>query len=55
MSFVYKTYEVIYNKTVDVIVAEIYDPSSFYIQFSSTTHQLNNLMDNLQLVLFFIL
>jgi len=39
---------------INVIVAEIYNPSSFYIQIAAEVNNLNSLMDSLQLVLSFI-
>ncbi|XP_015370255.1 PREDICTED: uncharacterized protein LOC107166201 [Diuraphis noxia] len=37
------------QKSVNVIVAEIYNPSSFYIQLAAEVNNLNSLMDSLQL------
>ncbi|KAL5236605.1 hypothetical protein ACI65C_004015 [Semiaphis heraclei] len=37
------------QKSLNVIVAEIYNPSSFYIQLAAEVNNLNSLMDSLQL------
>jgi len=42
------------QKNINIIVAEIYNPNSFYIQLAAEVNNLNSLMDSLQFVLFFI-
>jgi len=52
----FKYYKINLNdlELIKVIVAEIYDPSSFYIQLANEINILNKFMDTLQLVLFLI-
>lgn len=52
--FKYPTIKLNNQKYKNVIVAEIYNPSSFYIQLAAEVDNLNSFMDSLQLVLFFI-
>lgn len=48
--FKYPTIKFNNRKYINVIVAEIYNPSSFYIQLAAEVNNLNSLMDSLQLV-----
>ncbi|XP_008185199.1 uncharacterized protein LOC100158689 [Acyrthosiphon pisum] len=47
--FKYPTVKLNNQKYIKVIVAEIYNPSSFYIQLAAEFNNLNSLMDSLQL------
>lgn len=42
------------QKVAKVIVSEVYNPSSFYIQLEAEVNNLNKFMDRLQLVYYFI-
>lgn len=50
----FKYYKIKLNnlELINVIVAEIYNPSSFYIQLAREVDILNSFMDDLQLVFF---
>lgn len=52
--FVYTEFQLSKKQIQSVVVAEIYNPSSFYLQISQNVENLNNFMDSLQLVLYFI-
>lgn len=52
--FVYPEFPLGNQKFLKVVVAEIYNPSSFYIHMESQVETLGIFMNNLQLVYFFI-
>jgi len=42
------------QKVAKVVVSEVYNPSSFYVQLEAEVNNLNEFMDRLQLVYYFI-
>lgn len=46
--FKFRSFQTHHQKVENVIVAEIYDLNSFFIQLSDTTDDLIHLMNNLQ-------
>lgn len=53
--FVYPEFPISNKKLVEVVTAEIYNPSSFYVHLASQVQTLEIFMANLQLVYFYVL